>query len=452
MKIGIIGAGFAGLAAAYELTGAGHSVTVFEAAPKAGGLAAGFKADHWEWHLEHFYHHIFETDSEIQALADEIGFGDKVFFRNPVTAQWCGDRAFPLDGSNPVEAALNVLRFPAMPLISRLRYGMALAYLKYGTDDWRHLEQVTAADWVRRWMGETAYKNGIQPLLRGKFGPYAEDVNAAWLWARFKARSFQLGYFEGGFQAFADALVSAVEGKGGTVHLGTPVKGVFPREGGTAGWEIRLEDDTADFDRVIATVPPSAMQFLVPDLPDEYLAALRELKGLGAIVMVVALDRPLTENLYWVNLDKREFPMLALVEHTNYIDSEYYGGDHIVYLGDYLVPDHKYFSYSKEEMFEVYEATLKRFNPDYDRSWVRDTWISKAKYAQPVVPTNYSQHIPSLRTPLPNLYFASMSQVYPWDRGTNFAVEIGQTVGRLAADDLQPALSDALTHMEGETL
>lgn len=450
MKVGIVGAGFAGLAAGYALAKAGHEITIYEAAPQAGGLAAGFKADHWSWALEHFYHHIFETDTAIQALADEIGFGDKVFFRNPVTAQWCTDRAYPLDGANPVEAALNILRFPAMPFLDRLRYGCALAYLKYGTNDWRSLETVTAAEWARRWMGERAYRNGIEPLLRGKFGPYAEEVNAAWLWARFKARSFELGYFEGGFQNFANAVAAAIKARGGTVYLNTPVKGGRPLSGGMAGWELSLPDDTAVVDRLIATVPPSAMSYLVPELPGGYLRALRELKGLGAVVLIVALERALTDRLYWVNLDKREFPMLALVEHTNYVEPAHYGGDHLVYMGDYVPPDHPYFSYTKEELFDVYEPALRRFNPEYERAWVRNLWLSKAKYAQPVVPINYSQHIPSLRTPLPNLYLASMSQVYPWDRGTNFAVEIGQKVARLVMNDLETTVIETETaNMEG---
>jgi len=79
---------------------------------------------------------------------------------------------------------------------------------------------------------------------------------------------------------------------------------------------------------------------------------------------------------------------------------------------------------------------LKRFNPDFDRSWVKKAWLWKAPYAQPVPPVNHSRSIPPLRTPVPGLYFASMSQVYPWDRGTNYAVEIGQRVASIAHDDL----------------
>jgi len=151
--------------------------------------------------------------------------------------------------------------------------------------------------------------------------------------------------------------------------------------------------------------------------------------------MVVALKYPLTPDLYWVNLDKREFSMLALVEHTNYIEPERYGGDHLVYLGDYLIPTHPYFEYDTDALFEVYEPALYRFNRDYAPDWVRNVWVFKARYAQPVPPVGHSAHIPSIRTPLDGLYFASMSHVYPWDRGTNYAVRLGRQVARMVLND-----------------
>ncbi|MDQ7028860.1 MAG: NAD(P)/FAD-dependent oxidoreductase [Ardenticatenia bacterium] len=409
-------------------------------------MASGFRAPGWAWPLERFYHHIFATDHTILELVRTVGFQDKVFFRSPVTAQWWQGRAYPIDGANPLDAALNVLRFPATPPLDRLRFGLVVAYLKYGVRDWRPLERITAAEWSRRWMGPRVYQAIVQPLLEGKFGPYAREVNMAWLWARFKARTFKLGYFEGGFQALADALVDAVCARGGHVHLGTPVVGLHPASH-LGGWELRLPDGAEHFDRIIATVPPSALGRLVPDLPSGYLAHLMGLKSLGAVVLIVALDRPLTDGLYWVNLDKREFPMLALVEHTNYVEPKHYGGDHLIYLGDYLPANHPHFDLPTEALFEEYEPALRRFNPDYSRTWVRDMWAFKAAYAQPVVPVNYSQHIPPLRTPLPGLYVASMSHVYPWDRGTNFAVEIGQRVANLVIRDIMNIPNGAGAHV-----
>jgi len=151
------------------------------------------------------------------------------------------------------------------------------------------------------------------------------------------------------------------------------------------------------------------------------------------VVMVISLKRQLSEQgYYWFNLPKDAgYPMLALVEHTNFVSREHFGGDHIVYAGDYLEAGHEYFSLSDEELLERFIPALKKFNPAFDKGWVRKIWVNKTNYAQPVPLVNHSKNIPAIQTPIEGLYFASMSQVYPWDRGTNFAVEIGRRAARL---------------------
>jgi protoporphyrinogen oxidase len=194
---------------------------------------------------------------------------------------------------------------------------------------------------------------------------------------------------------------------------------------------VQLAAEEATFDRVIATVSPEWLAQLVPALPADYQEGLKKLKSMGSVVLILALKHRLTDGHYWINLPKGEgFPFLGLVEHTNFIDPKHYGGDHLVYCGDYLKPDHEYFSLSHEELLARFLPALSRFNPDFEPGWVRKSWLFREKYAQPVPPTNHSHNIPPLETPIPGLYWASMSQVYPWDRGTNYAVEIGREVAR----------------------
>lgn len=455
MRVAIVGAGIAGLTSAHELVKAGHAVVVFEAAPQAGGLASGFRDEGWEYPLERFYHHIFTTDTAIRRLADEIGYGANLAFYRQVTAQWWNGRPHALQGGpdsltlqfGPLRArlpvpdivatGLSVIGFPGMPLPDRLRMGAVSAYLKYLVRDWRPLERWTAAEWTQRWMGETAYRAFVYPLLEGKFGRHAGRVNMAWLWARLKSRSFRLGYFQGGFQGFVDALVDHVVQAGVEVHLAAPVSALSPMEDG--GW--RVETPTGEFgssgsqsryDAVIVTGSPQLLARLAPQLPPDYLASLRKLDSLGAVVMTIALRRPLTRDVYWMNMPKDEFPFLALVEHTNLMNPRHYGGDHLVYCGDYLEPSHEYFQLGPEELLERFLPALAKVNPAFDRSWVRRFWLHRETYAQPIVPVNHLASIPPLATPLPGLFWASMSQVYPWDRGTNFAVELGQRVAREA--------------------
>jgi protoporphyrinogen oxidase len=307
--------------------------------------------------------------------------------------------------------------------------GLVTAYLKV-TRNWQALEQVTAHEWVPRWMGRKAYSVVWEPLLLGKFGDHYRDIPMSFLWARLHKRSARLIYFEGGFQAWADHLAAAVEQAGAEVRLGTPVTRI--ERAPSNGLVIHTDGEALEFDQVIATVGPHVFARMTPDLPEEYLSGIRQLKYLGAIVAIMALDRKLMPKVYWLSMDKREFPFLACVEHTNFVQPEHYGGDRLVYLGDYVAPDHRYFSMSDEELLDVWLPALKEINAEFDRSWIRRVWIKRTGYGQPVVPLGFSKHIPPIETPIPGLYLASMSQVYPWDRGTNYAVEIGRKAAALA--------------------
>jgi len=443
LRIAIIGAGAAGLAAAYDLTRAGQHVTIFEASAEVGGLASGFKAPHWDWSLEKFYHHWFTSDSSILGLIEECGWSESVLFPRPITAVYHAGKFYALD------SALAVLRFPGIPFIDRLRMGMVIAFLRL-TPRWQPLEKVTADQWMRKRAGSRAYEALWRPLLVGKFGEeYYREVNMAWLWARLHARSQRLGTFEGGFQKFLDSLADKVRSQGAEIRLSTPVKGIrrHPVTGLKSaagalegGLSLETPQGPEDVDACIVTTSPALLARLAPELPQEYLGRLLTLKSMGAVVMVIALDRRLTPGIYWHNLPKEAgFPFLALVEHTNFISPEHYGGDHLVYCGDYLVPDHEYFRLSKEELLERFLPTLKRFNPDFDPGWVRATWLFKTPYAQPVPLLNHSRNVPDLKTPIPGLWLASMSQVYPWDRGTNFAVQIGRRAAhRVLAEQVHP--------------
>ncbi len=435
-RIAIVGAGPAGLAAAYDLTKAGHAVTIYEAAPEVGGLAAGFKAPGWDWSLEKFYHHWFASDSAILGLIDELGWRDQVLFPRPYTVAFINGRFQPLD--SPLEA----LRFffgNNFSLLDMARFGLATLYLRL-TPWWQPLERVTADAWARAWYGERVYQALWRPLLVGKFGAAnLPVVNMAWLWARLHARTTRLGTFAGGFQAFMDKLAAVVQGQGANLRLNSAVTGLKqnpPAHSAPSGrWVVETAAGAETYDAVISTSSPALMAKLAPDLPDSYAAQLRALKSMGAVVLVLSVNRPVTK-YYWHSLPKEAgFPFLALVEHTNYMDPRHYGGDHILYCGDYLEPDHEYFRLSADELLERYLPGIQRVNPDFDRSWIKQTWLWRAAYAQPVPPLNHSRNIPPVQTPLAGLYFASMSQVYPWDRGTNFAVEIGRRAAQLVLDE-----------------
>jgi len=424
-KIAIIGAGFSGMAAAYDLTKAGHKITIYEAANYVGGLASGFKEPNWDWSAEKFYHHWFASDKYMLGLIKELGWQEKVLFPRPLTVMYHNGKFYPFD------SILKAILFPGLGWgINKIRFGLVGLYLRL-TNNWHALEKYTVHEWLRKWAGKKVYALMWEPLVIGKFGErYYKQVNMAWMWARLKVRTTRLGTFEGGFQKFADMFADKLREMGVEIRLQMPVTRI-EREAGSSGVSIRSET-TEGYDKVLVTISPEAMIRLVPSLPEEYLNGLKSMKSMGAVVLALALKHQLSEaGYYWYNLPKRAgYPFLALVEHTNYVGAEHFGGDHIVYAGDYLEPEHEFFRLSQEELLERFLPALKKFNPKFERAWVKKVWLFRTAYAQPVPLVNHSKNIPEIKTPVEGVYFASMSQVYPWDRGTNFAVEIGRRAAR----------------------
>lgn len=428
MKIAIIGAGFGGMAAAYDLKKAGHEVIIFESADYVGGLASGFKEPNWDWFVEKFYHHWFQSDKYMLGLIHELGWDDKVIFPRPLTVMYHKGKFYPFD------SILKALLFPGLGFgLDKIRFGFVGLFLRL-TNNWKALEKVTADAWMMKWAGKNVYEKMWKPLLIGKFGPFYRDVNMAWMWARIKARTTRLGTFEGGFQNFANMFAEKLRSMGVEIRLRAKVESIKREQNKLS---IRSDGQSESFDKVLVTTSPNLMAKLSPDLPENYLKGLLELKSMGAVVMVLALKHQLSkEGYYWFNLPKEAgYPMLALVEHTNYVSSEHFGGDHIVYAGDYLEVGHEYFSMSDEQLLERFMPAFKKFNPEFSRDWVKKVWVFKTNYAQPVPLVNHSKNIPAIQTPITGLYFASMSQVYPWDRGTNFAVEIGRRAARMMLED-----------------
>lgn len=430
MKIAIIGAGISGLTAAYDLQKAGHAVVVYERESQPGGLAGGFKQAKWDWSLEKYYHHWFRTDKPILTLIDELGLSENVIFKQPKTVVFHDGNFYPLD------SVIAVLKFPGFSFLNKMRFGFITAYLKY-VSSWEHLEKHTAAAWIERYYGKDLYDIFFKPLLVGKFDQYYKDVTMAWFWARFKVRSTRLGTYRGGFQAFLNHFSKILDQNGVRFVFNTNVTRILT----AADETLQIEIDWGEpehFDQVLNTLSPQLLPNLIPSLPESYLEKVRRLKSTGAVVVIYSLKHQLSsEGYYWYNMPKSTgFPFLALVEHTNFVKSKYFNNEHIIYCGDYLESSHPYFSKSDNELAELYLSAFKKINSLFTEEWVNQYWVYRTPFAQPVPVVNHSQNLLEIETPIKGLFLASMSQVYPWDRGTNFAVSFAHQAVRVMKNAL----------------
>ena len=284
-------------------------------------------------------------------------------------------------------------------------------------------------------------------MLRGKFGEeHYDQVGMAWLWGKIQTRfasrgkgmaKEQLVYPVDSFGEVFDVLAERIVEQGGQVHTSAAVRRIVVEEGRATGLEVAFEEGdprVESFDAVIATTPSHIFPRLVPGLPEDYLARLAGVKYMAAVLIILVLDRPLT-GIYWLNVADRSIPFVAVIEQTNFIGPEHYGGKHIVYLSNYLSTTHPLYRMEHEELLQEYIPHIRKVNPEFDPVWIKGSYHHRIEGAQPIIGTNYSSQIPDHRTPIAGVYLANTTQVYPEDRGTNYSVRMGQHVAGLVIGD-----------------
>lgn len=429
MNVGIVGAGVCGLAAAKVLQERGHRVTIFEGRHEVGGQVVTFPVGGTP--LECFYHHLFTSDTTVVRYIRELGLEPYLRWIEPRNAHLVRGRIYPF------VTPLDLLRFTAVPLTSRIRLGLVALYLRQQRN-WRKYEGVTAEAWMRRAVGKKAYEAFWGPLLRGKFADHASEVSMAWLWGkihlRFASRRGSreaLGYLEGSFRRYYQALADQIVARGGTIHLSTPVERVVTEAGQVRG--LRAAGRFWEFDQVLMTTPNIIVRKIAPELPPEYVAILDRVRYQWATCLVLALDRPLSD-IYWLSIAD-DLKFVACIEHTNFMRPEDYGGNHVVYLSNYVPPDHPVLQMRAEEVFELYLPGIRVINPRFERSWVRDLWFFTDPGGQPIITTNYSRSVPDIRTGVQGLYLANTTQIYPEDRGQNYSLLLGERAAELMDED-----------------
>jgi len=434
VDVAVVGAGLAGLTAALRLSEAGLKVRVFERYPRPGGLARVLEIGGEA--IEAFYHHLFTTDTAYVALAEELGLADEIEWLPSRMGIWADGRLW--DFGTPQ----SLLLFHPLGLVDKLRFAVSTLTLQRSGNASK-FENVTACEWIRRHQGERVWRTVWGPLLYQKFADEAENVSMVWLWKKLNLRGRsrsssglgeRLGYMKGSFARLVGALEDRLEQLGAQLHLSEAVQTVDSTQ---SGFAIRTRQNTFEAQRVLVAAAVTDHLDVAGHLLDpEERRSLESLKATGAICTLLELDRSVTP-YYWLNIADPEMPFGGLIEHTNYIPAERYGGKTILYISNYLFADHPLYRAPKRDVIAAYIPALRRVNPSFDESWILASHHFRADSAQPVVTTGYSSKIPAFRTSMPGLYLCSMAQIYPEDRGQNYAVAYGQRVAKIVLDDVR---------------
>ncbi|MGH6885740.1 MAG: FAD-dependent oxidoreductase [Geminicoccales bacterium] len=444
-RMAVVGAGVAGLTCAYRLAEAGVAVDVYERWPGLGGQAATLDVGQG-LRIERYYHYLFTSDREIIGLFGELGLGADLEPHESSSAIATGGRIWPFNG------ALDLLRFRPLPLLTRLRMGLALVRMQLGGAGLSAYEGETARAWIERRMGPPAWEQVWGPLMRGKFGDRAERISMAWIWDKaVRRRSIREGearkevfiHPRRSFEPLFEELARRISAGGGRVLTDQPAArlvrdgealAVVPGASGSfrAGLdprEFRVEGAPRAYAAIVCCVPNDVFRDLLDDpvaseVGDDYISRLESIEYFTACNLLLELERPLTEH-FWVNVADRRCPFVGLIEHSSFVGRENTGGRVFSHVSNYLPAGHELLDLDPDALLDRYDEGLRILSPEYDRSWVRNRWLFTEPAGQPIVDVGYRERIPPRATPVPGLFLVNASQVYPEDRGTNYAVRDG---------------------------
>lgn len=424
MKIGIIGAGYTGLTIAKELVEKGQDVTIFEKQPYVGGMVNTIEI--FNTRLEKYYRHIFKSDKEAIKLIKEMGLESELIW--PATKMGYLSNKKPYLFGTPI----SLLKFKPLNLIQKLRFGFNVIHIKL-INDYKKLEKVTAEKWLKDRIGDKVYSQVWEPLLISKFGEEKDQISMAWLWGKIKLRSTsstpegeQLGYIKGSYQKLTDNFYKYLLNKNVDIKLETSVKEVTKENDKYIVKYTRNEkEEKEEFDVIVSTIDYKGFEKLFDKyMNEEEKQKIQKVNYTSARTMMIVANKSFSP-FYWLNIGDNDIPFGGIIEHTNFIDKSNYDNNHILYISNYMTEDNKLYNVSKEELLKEYMKSLTKINKEFTMENIKDYYVFDEKYAQPIIECNYSEYIMNDKLEKEKIYLCTMPQIYPEDRGMNYAIKSG---------------------------
>ena len=399
----------------------GHDVVVLEGARAAGGLAASQQIGGYTW--DRFYHVILQSDRELLSLLRDLGVEEKLHWGVTRTGFYTDGVLYSLSTS------LEFLAFPPLSLIDKMRLAGTIVYASR-VKNWRPLENISVADWLRKLSGTRTFERIWLPLLKSKLGENYRIASAAFIWAiiarmyaarRSGLKREQFGYVDGGYATVLARFENHLAEKGIELRTNSAVTAVH--DSGSEA-EVTFADGTsAQFDRVILTVPANRIGSLVPQLSQAEHERLGRVVYQGVLCASLLTKKPLA-SYYVTNITDGWVPFTGVIEMTTLVDPKQFGGNSLVYLPRYLAQDDPFWKASDDEVRETFLAALERMYPEFRRSDVLEFRVARARDVLAISTLGYSETtLPPLRTSLANVFVVNSAQI---ESGT---LNLNETVG-----------------------
>jgi protoporphyrinogen oxidase len=434
----VVGGGLLGMTLAHRLAQQGRQVTLIERADHLGGLASAWRLGDVVW--DRHYHVTLLSDRYLRSLLAELGLEQEV--------RWVRTRTgFYTDGSlYSMSDSLEFLRFPPLGMVGKLRLAATILYASR-LKNWRRLEKISVATWLRRWSGSATFDKIWLPLLRAKLGENYAKTSAAFIWAtiarmyaarRTGLKQEMFGYVPGGYARILDVFREHLIGENVELRLGTAVTKVTRETSG--GVTVEMAGGTRiAADRVVVTLAAPIAARICSGLSDDERTRLERVAYQGIVCASVLLRKPLA-GFYVTNITDSWVPFTAVIEMSSLVDRGQFGGNNLVYLPKYVGSNDPLFSVPDQDVEEQFLGALFRMYPFLVPDDVLCFRVSREQYVHVLPVLNYSEHCPPKSTSLAGVHILNSAHI------VNGTLNVNETV-KLAEE----ALPDLLTADGGPT-